>query len=87
MGDSTCCCGVDGMGWETNKANLLNAVIGKELEFKETMKQPGTAIPYRNGLMQDTISGKVIKEMSYEEVTKLALKDKRLIKQITGEII
>ena len=85
MGDETCCCGVEGMGWKTNKVNLLNALIGEKLEFTESMKLPGTAFPYRNGLMQDTISGKVIKDMSFEDVTKLAIKDKRLIEQIVGE--
>lgn len=85
MGDDTCCCGVDGMGWKTNKANLLNAIIGNELEYTEAMKKKGTAMAYRSGLMQDTISGYVIKEMSYEEVTDITLKDKKLIKQIIGE--
>lgn len=85
MGDDTCCCGVEGMGWKTNKANLLNALIGNKIEYTEAMKKPGTAIPYRNGLMQDTISGHVIQNMSYEEVTNITLKDKKLIKQIIGE--
>ena len=73
------------MGWKTNKANLLNALIGNKLEYTEAMKKPGTAISYRNGLMQDTISGHVIQNMSYEEVTNITLKDKKLIKQIIGE--
>ena len=85
MGDETCCCGIEGMGWKSNKANLLNALIGNKIEYTEQMKKPGTANPYKSGLMKDTISGMVVKDMSYEEVTELSLKDQNLIKSIVGE--
>lgn len=85
MGDDTCCCGVEGMGWKTNKANLLNAIIGNKIEFTEAMKKPGTAKAFVSVIMQDTISNNVLNEMSYAEVTELTLKDKRMIKTMIGE--
>ena len=73
------------MGWKTNKANLLNAIIGNKIEFTEAMKKPGTAKAFVSVIMQDTISNNVLNEMSYAEVTELTLKDKRMIKTMIGE--
>lgn len=87
MGDDTCCCGIDGMGWRTNKCNLLNALMGNKMTYTEAMKKKGTALAYRNGLMQDTISGKVVKNLSFEEVTNMVMKDQRMINNLIGETL
>lgn len=37
MGDDLCCCGVDGLGWKTNKGNLVH-LLNNDAEFSEAQR-------------------------------------------------
>lgn len=68
MGDDLCCCGVDGMGWRTNKANLNHALYDKDnFAYTEKMRRVGTADCF-DAKMQSTMGKKVIEISSYADL-------------------
>lgn len=59
MGDSLCCCGIDGMGWRENKANLNHYLYDKEnFKFTEAMKAANTGVAFKS-LNQSALGGAV----------------------------
>lgn len=88
LGDSFNCCGSDGMpGWKTNKTNVMQALFGYEAEYSEAMKKPGSSMCFKSGFMQDSLGGKVMEKMTFEEAMELVNKDHGFIKQVIGEIL
>jgi DNA repair photolyase len=75
MGDDLCCCGVDGMGWQTNKANLNHYVAGEELQYTKVMNEHGSGYVYGNNV-QETTKGRVVAAMTYRNVMELLKDDK-----------
>lgn len=48
MGDSLCCCGIDGLGWRANTANLNHFLYDKDnFVFTDKMKEVGTAHAFK----------------------------------------
>lgn len=67
MGDNLCCCGVDGLGWRVNTANMNHYLFDKAgMLFTEHMKEKGTARCF-NSLMQSTIGQKFTRVASFKE--------------------
>ena len=67
LGDELCCCGIEGMGWRENKANLNHYLFDREnFAYTEKMKEKGTADAW--GAMEQTmIKHLEIRESSYED--------------------
>lgn len=82
MGDDMCCCGIDGLGWKTNKVNLVHYAFGEKLQYSEAMKAKKTATPFRNGFCQDTVKGSFVANSSFADMMDLASKDKSFMKPI-----
>lgn len=70
MGDSTCCCGFDGLpGFSGNKFTSVNILAGLDPEPTETMMEPGTAEPFK-AIYQDTASTRILDEKSFAEMVR-----------------
>lgn len=74
MGDSTCCCGVEGLeGFATNKANMNHIGTDGEIEYTEQMRQTGTAFVF-DAMAQETRRGNLVRyKLSYAEAMDIAL--------------
>lgn len=67
MSDSLCCCGVEGMGWKVNTANLNHFLFDPEnFKFTEKMKEAGTAEVF-SAKEQSTIAAIERKGKSYAD--------------------
>lgn len=74
MGDSLCCCGIEGLGWQENTANLNHLLYDAEnVKFTEGQKK----YPILN-FSQKTISWEFFKNISYEDAMKLILKSSKV---------
>lgn len=71
MGDSLCCCGVEGMGWRVNTANLNHFLFenggGGKIAYTDKMQEKGTAEPW-GASKQSTIQKKVLDLSSYADM-------------------
>lgn len=67
LGDSLCCCGVDGMGWKVNTANLNHRLFDAEsFAYTDTMQMTGTAGVFKV-LEQNALSGKELPHLSFAD--------------------
>lgn len=67
LGDSLCCCGVEGLGWRVNTANINHKLFDPEgFKYTNLMKKAGTARVFKT-LEQNSLSGKEIPFNSYME--------------------
>lgn len=67
LGDELCCCGVEGMGWRVNTANLNHYLFSPEtFEYTDRMKEKGTANTFKC-LEQSTLAGKEMQFLSYAD--------------------
>lgn len=58
LSDELCCCGIEGMGWKENKANLNHYLFDREnFAYTEKMKEVGTADAW--GAMCQSALGKM----------------------------
>ena len=75
LGDELCCCGIEGMGWRENKANLNHILFDPDgVEFTERMKMPGGCDAFV-AITQQTIDRKRMKMSSFaKEIVKHAKK-------------
>ena len=68
LSDELCCCGIEGMGWKENKANLNHFLFDrKNYKFTERMQQVGSAGVF-GALEQSSLAGKEIPLMSYAQM-------------------
>lgn len=68
MGDSLCCCGIDGMGWKPNTANLNHRLYDKEhYVFTDKMREKGTTRCFL-AINQDSTNRLAYQRMSFEDV-------------------
>jgi hypothetical protein len=83
MGDSLCCCGVEGIpGFVTNKANLNHFLYDKKnFKYTKAMKEKSSAC-FRT-LMQNTIGGRVINSKSFAEIMDIFTHDKNAIDNLS----
>lgn len=87
MGDSLCCCGIDGLeGFEPNTYNMNHYLYDPEnFVPRPHMQEPGTAGCY-GSLHQDTNSHRVIREKSFAYYMGGAItKDKGIIDGLTDK--
>ncbi len=76
MGDSLCCCGVDGIeGWQVNKANLNHIYFDEQVKFTDRMKSPATGSAFR-GMCQATVTGRILRNNSFKQNMTAYAKDK-----------
>ena len=67
LSDELCCCGIEGMGWRENKANLNHYLFDREnFEYTEKMKEVGTAGAW-GALEQTALKHKEISISSYSD--------------------
>jgi DNA repair photolyase len=66
LGDDLCCCGVEGLGWRVNRANLNALVGGKPIRYTRRMQTPGTAGAFKT-LAQNVVSTTALRRMSYAD--------------------
>ncbi len=66
LGDHPCCCGVDGLGWQTLTANMNHIARDGRVEYSDGMRKPGTAYCFKT-MAQDTRSTRTLPKMSYAE--------------------
>lgn len=83
MGDSLCCCGVEGIkGFNTNKANLNHFLYDRDnFKYTENMQKESSAC-FRT-LMQSTIAGRVINSKSFAEIMDIFTHDKAAINSLS----
>lgn len=65
LGDSLCCCGIEGLGWRENTANLNSYLYDKKgFVFSEAQMKSGTAGVFR-GIHQQPLYNKWVQNVSY----------------------
>lgn len=87
LGDSLCCCGIDGLeGFRGNNANLNHYFFDPDrYRFTDAMKVPGSAYVFK-ALAQDTPGVKAISKMSYEQIfTQVVTRNKNMKAMYFGE--
>lgn len=82
MGDDLCCCGIDGLGWKTNKGNLVHLLNG-DAEFSEGQKINATG--FACGINQKSISGIYDKQVSFEECMQDAFQVRKIMRVLIPE--
>lgn len=83
MGDSLCCCGVDGLeGFKTNTFNLNHYLFDKERYIPtEKMKEPGTCMCLK-AICQNTVGYSAFKKRSLHYMMGEMSRDKGCISQL-----
>lgn len=75
MGDSLCCCGIDGLGWQENKYNLNHFLYDKDGYIPtDNMKMEGTSYCFQS-LKQESKTREVLKRLSFASCMDLFTKD------------
>lgn len=68
MGDSLCCCGIDGLGWQPNTGNLNHKLYDPEnYVFSKSQKEKGNTRCFL-AINQDTLNRKFYAGLSFENV-------------------
>lgn len=79
MGDSLCCCGVDGLGWQVNTANLNHYLYDRNnYKFTEAMSKDGSGIVFKT-CVQSASGYAALKGKSYEYAMCVAAKAKGIV--------
>ena len=87
MGDSTCCCGVDGVsGFYTNKSNINAFLKSGRIEYRSHMESSDTAMVFLDAALQDTKSYRNLKGRSYKDVMEVARNTKCFLEAMGADI-
>lgn len=83
MGDSLCCCGVDGLeGFTPNSFNLSHYLYDRQTFIPtQRMTQPGSAECLKTSC-QNSYSPSALRKLSLREVIEVATKDRGMISQL-----
>ena len=65
MGDDLCCCGIDGLGWQTNKGNIVHLIHG-DAEFTKAQKEQ-IGCGMSSGVLQGGSSTQYDKSVTFEQ--------------------
>ena len=82
MGDDLCCCGIDGLGWKPNTANLNHYLFNKaNYKFTNSMHtNKGNACFF--SINQASIVKKILREKTFEEVMHLYANSSKFLKML-----
>lgn len=81
MGDSLCCCGIDGLGWRENKANLNHYIYDKKnFVFTDNMNNEKTGVCFKS-LNQSAI-GRAVYHYPYSKFMDMYTRDFGAISQL-----
>lgn len=84
MSDELCCCGIEGLGWKPNTANLNHFLYDREnFKFSPSQQQPDTASPFLV-IAQFAVS-RYMAAYPYEKMMRLATQDKGFIKVLVED--
>jgi len=84
MSDELCCCGIEGMGWKENKANLNHYLYDREnFKFEPSQKKAHTAAPFTT--IAQSAQARGLCEESYEDIMMLCTKDKGMIRGLVED--
>lgn len=65
LGDELCCCGIEGLGWKANTANLNHRLFDPDnFHYTDRMQEKGSAMVFK-AIEQDVLSGKEIPLKSF----------------------
>ena len=83
MGDSLCCCGIDGLdGFTPNTYNLNHYLHDRESFVPTpTMSQPGSAACF-TAICQDSCSNSALRKLSLKEAIEAATRNRGMISQL-----
>ncbi len=85
MGDSLCCCGVDGLGFDVNIANLNHYIFdNKNFKYSSAMSLKGNTSGFKATFGQNTVCGKTLKQMSYKDVMEEVVNNKKIVRSFLG---
>lgn len=80
MGDSLCCCGIEGLeDFKPNTYNLNHMLLSDDAKDTEKMSEIGTGTVFK-GLFQNTESGRILKKKTFKEIMDIVSKDKTYLK-------
>lgn len=75
MGDSLCCCGIDGLGWKPNTYNLNHFLYDRSSYIPtKSMLQKGSSLCFHS-ISQKTKTQKVLNNMTFSETMNLFARD------------
>lgn len=84
MSDELCCCGVEGLGWKVNTANINHWLYDREnFKYEESQTKPDTAETFKT-LLQSAI-GRGSHEESFSKYMDFAKTDKGIIRQLVED--
>lgn len=79
MGDSLCCCGIEGLGWKPNTYNLNHFLYDRSNYIPtDAMSQKGTAICF-SAIIQNTKGRNFLCNKSFSEIMDLYTKDMGMV--------
>jgi hypothetical protein len=87
MGDDLCCCGIDGMGWRPNRANLNHYLFDRENYVRENYVFTDSMNSTRgNGcfqaISQDSLSTRFYSDKTFSEIVSLFARSKKFLKTL-----
>lgn len=85
MGDDLCCCGIDGMGWKPNTANLNHYLFDRvNYKFTESMRTSKGNGCF-SSINQDSKAKTTLQELTFEDVMNLYAKSSKFLKMLVPE--
>lgn len=85
MGDDLCCCGIDGLGWKPNTANLNHFIYDKEgFGYNQAMTEVNTSTCF-SALNQDSLSKDILKKTSFAHVMDHYTKSRKFLSMLLPE--
>lgn len=82
MGDELCCCGIEGLGWKPNTANLNHYLFDRGgYRFTRRMREAGTCEPFC-ATHQTTLARTALRKMSFKQVMDVVVKNKDYLLQL-----
>lgn len=82
MGDDLCCCGIDGMGWKPNTANLNHFLFDKERFRFDGAMLTNIGNGCFSALNQDSMATSLLRELPFEDIMRMYANSKNMLKTL-----